>query len=111
MDQQKIGNFIAFNRKSRGMTQAELAEQLGVTNKAVSKWETGRCLPDAALFQPLCALLGITVNELLTGEGIPPEQAGKRPRRPSSLWPGSSSAPSIGGVSFYTPPLPPHSST
>ena len=78
MDQQKIGGFIASNRKSRGMTQAELAEQLGVTNKAVSKWETGRCLPDAELFQPLCALLGITVNELLTGEAIPPEQAAEK---------------------------------
>ena len=78
MDQQKIGGFIASNRKSRGMTQAELAEQLGVTNKAVSKWETGRCLPDAELFQPLCALLGVTVNELLTGETIPPEQAAER---------------------------------
>ena len=78
MDQQKIGEFIASNRKSRGMTQAELAEQLGVTNKAVSKWETGRCLPDAGLFQPLCVLLGITVNELLTGETIPPEQAAEK---------------------------------
>ena len=78
MDQQKIGDFIAFNRKSKSMTQAELAEQLGVTNKAVSKWETGRCLPDAELFQPLCALLGITVNELLTGEAIPPEQAAEK---------------------------------
>lgn len=78
MDQQKIGNFIAANRKSRGMTQAELAEQLGVTNKAVSKWETGKCMPDAGLFQPLCALLGITVNELLTGEAIPPEQAAEK---------------------------------
>lgn len=78
MDQQKIGGFIASNRKSRGLTQAELAEQLGVTNKAVSKWETGRCLPDAELFQPLCALLGITVNELLTGEAIPPEQAAEK---------------------------------
>ena len=78
MDQQKIGDFIAANRKSRGMTQAELAEQLGVTNKAVSKWETGKCLPDAELFQPLCALLGITVNELLTGEAIPPEQAAEK---------------------------------
>lgn len=78
MDQQKIGDFIASNRKSKDMTQAELAEQLGVTNKAVSKWETGRCLPDAELFQPLCALLGITVNELLTGEAIPPEQAAEK---------------------------------
>lgn len=78
MDQQKIGAFIAANRRSRGMTQAELAEHLGITNKAVSKWETGRCLPDAELFQPLCALLGVTVNELLTGEAIPPEQAAEK---------------------------------
>lgn len=75
MDQQKIGGFIASNRKAQGMTQVELAERLGVTNKAVSKWETGKCLPDAELFQPLCGLLGITVNELLMGEVIPAEQA------------------------------------
>lgn len=78
MDQQKISGFIAANRKAHGMTQAELAEHLGVTNKAVSKWETERCLPDAELFQPLCGLLGITVNELLTGERIPPEQAAEK---------------------------------
>lgn len=78
MDQQKIGGFIASNRKSRGMTQVELAEQLGVTNKAVSKWERGKCLPDAELFQPLCKLLGITVNELLSGEAVPVEQAAEK---------------------------------
>lgn len=70
MDHQKIGLFIAQLRKEKGLTQLQLAEQLHVTNKAVSKWENGRCLPDAALFEPLCAALGITLNELLAGEKI-----------------------------------------
>lgn len=70
MDHQKIGLFIAQLRREKGLTQLQLAEQLHVTNKAVSKWENGRCLPDAALFEPLCAALGITLNDLLAGEKI-----------------------------------------
>lgn len=74
MDSQKIGQFIAQQRKTLGLTQLQLAEQLHVTNKAVSKWENGRCLPDPALFTPLCDALGITLNELLAGEKISKEE-------------------------------------
>lgn len=73
MDQQKIGRFIAACRKERGMTQAQLGERLGVSNKAVSKWETGRCLPDVSLFGDICLLLGIALNELFAGERIAQE--------------------------------------
>ena len=73
MDQNKIGEFIAKCRKEYNMTQMQFAENLGVTNKAVSKWETGKCLPDAALFGDICILLNITLNELLAGERIAPE--------------------------------------
>ena len=68
MDQNKIGEFIAQCRKEHNMTQMQFAEKLGVTNKAVSKWETGKCLPDAALFDDICMLLNITLNELFAGE-------------------------------------------
>ena len=70
MDQEKIGTFIAACRKEAGYTQAVLGEKLGVTDRAVSKWETGKSLPDPSLMLPLCGLLGITVNELLTGKRI-----------------------------------------
>ena len=70
MDQEKTGKFIARRRKEAGLTQAALGERLGITARAVSKWERGICLPDAALMLPLCQLLGITVNELLTGEEV-----------------------------------------
>lgn len=68
MDMIKIGKFIADCRKVKGYTQASLAEELHITNRAVSKWETGRSLPDAAIMIELCKLLGITVTELLEGE-------------------------------------------
>lgn len=68
MDQIKIGKFIAECRKVKGYTQASLAEQLHITNKAVSKWECGHSLPDAAIMLDLCKLLDITVTELLEGE-------------------------------------------
>lgn len=64
----KIGKFIAECRKVKGYTQASLAEELHITNRAVSKWENGRSLPDAAIMIELCKLLGITVTELLEGE-------------------------------------------
>ncbi len=70
MDQEKTGKFISSLRKERGFTQAELAEKLGITDRAVSKWETGKCLPDAGIMVELCEILGISVNELLTGEKI-----------------------------------------
>ena len=70
MDQIKIGNFIAFLRKEKNLTQRELAAALGVTDRAVSKWENGRGLPDLSLLVPLCEILGVSVNELLCGEKI-----------------------------------------
>ena len=73
MNQKKIGSFIAARRKDEGMTQSQLAEKLGITDKAVSKWETGKSMPDLSLFKPLCELLEITLNELLAGEFISDE--------------------------------------
>ncbi|MBR2327280.1 MAG: helix-turn-helix domain-containing protein [Clostridia bacterium] len=70
MDQVKIGDFIATERKRLGLTQNELAEKLSISNKTVSKWETGRGLPEVSLMLPLCEILGVTVNELLAGERI-----------------------------------------
>lgn len=70
MEQKKIGAFIAQRRKALKLTQAQLAERLGVTDKAVSKWETGRCLPDAALIEDVCLSLGITVHEFFAGERL-----------------------------------------
>lgn len=70
MDQIKIGGFIAVRRKAQGWTQSQLAEKLGITDKAVSKWETGKSMPDISLFSPLCDILEITLNELLLGEYI-----------------------------------------
>lgn len=70
MDQIKIGRFIAECRRLQGLTQAQLAEKLNITDRAVSKWETGRSLPDAALMLALCEVLEIGVNELLNGEKV-----------------------------------------
>lgn len=68
MDQIKIGRFIAELRKEKNMTQLNLAEKLGVTDRAISKWENGRGLPDVSLIKPLCEILEINVTELLNGE-------------------------------------------
>lgn len=73
MNQIRIGAFIAECRKAKGWTQNQLAEKLGITDKAISKWETGRSMPDLSLFVPLCTLLGITLNELFAGECIAEE--------------------------------------
>ena len=70
MDQQKIGRFIAERRKSKGFTQMQLAEKLSITDRAISKWETGKSLPDSAIMLELCDILGITVNDLLSGEVV-----------------------------------------
>lgn len=70
MDQIKIGNFIAEQRKKNGLTQIQLAEQLNITDRAISKWETGRSMPDSSIMLELCSLLKISVNELLSGEVI-----------------------------------------
>lgn len=70
MDQAKIGRFIAGRRKTVGLTQMQLAEKLGITDRAVSKWETGKAMPDTMLMLDLCAILKISVNDLLNGEVI-----------------------------------------
>lgn len=70
MDQIKIGKFIASCRKQQSMTQAVLAEKLGISDRAVSKWETGKSMPDSGIMLELCELLKINVNELLSGEHI-----------------------------------------
>ena len=70
MNQEKIGNFIAECRRQKKMTQYELGEKLGVTEKSISNWENGRNMPDLSLFKPLCEELNITINELLSGEKI-----------------------------------------
>ncbi len=70
MDQVKIGRFIAQCRKEKNMTQAQLAEKLNITDRAISKWETGKGMPDSSIMLELCAELDITVNELLSGEMI-----------------------------------------
>lgn len=70
MDQAKIGRFIAGQRKTVGLTQMQLAEKLGITDRAVSKWETGKAMPDTMLMLDLCAILKISVNDLLNGEVI-----------------------------------------
>ncbi len=70
MDQIKIGRFIAERRKLRNLTQTQLAEKLGITDRAISKWETGKGMPDSSLMLDLCAELQISVNELLCGEVI-----------------------------------------
>ena len=77
MDQQKIGKFIAQRRKATGLTQAQLAEKLGITDRAVSKWETGKALPDTSLMLDLCHILEITVNDLLSGEIVTMENYNK----------------------------------
>lgn len=68
MDQIKIGKFIAERRKKINITQLQLSEKLGITDKAISKWERGIAMPDTSIMLELCDILGITVNELLTGE-------------------------------------------
>lgn len=70
MDQIKIGRFIAQCRKKENLTQMQLAEKLNITDRAVSKWETGKSLPDSAIMLQLCEILKITVNDLLSGEVI-----------------------------------------
>ena len=70
MDQAKIGKFIASCRKAQGLTQMQLAERLGITDRAVSKWETGKALPDSSIMLELCDVLKISVNDLLSGEVV-----------------------------------------
>ena len=70
MNQERIGKFIAECRKNRKITQSELAEKLGVTDRSVSNWENGKNMPDLSLFKPLCNELNITINEFLSGEKV-----------------------------------------
>ena len=70
MDQLKIGKFIAECRKQKNLTQMQLAEKLGITDKAISKWERGIAMPDTSIMLELCETLGIRANELLSGEKI-----------------------------------------
>ncbi len=70
MDLSKIGKFIAEQRKKQGLTQAELAEKLYITDRAVSKWETGKSMPDSSIMLDLCKTLNISVNDLLSGEVV-----------------------------------------
>ncbi len=70
MNQERIGKFIAKQRKLKELTQEELAEKLGITKNAVSKWERGLCLMDMSLLKPLSEILGVSINEILAGEKI-----------------------------------------
>ena len=78
MDQVKIGKFIAACRKKANFTQMQLAEKLGITDRAVSKWETGKTLPDSSIMLELCSILGITVNDLLSGEVVSVDNYSKK---------------------------------
>lgn len=78
MDQIKIGKFIATCRKNKKLTQVQLAEKLNITDRAVSKWETGNGMPDSSIMLELCKELGISVNELLSGEMIKMEDYDKK---------------------------------
>lgn len=70
MDQIKIGKFISNKRKEKNITQSELAELLGITDRAISKWENGICMPDASNILELCNILNITINDLFSGEVV-----------------------------------------
>lgn len=70
MDTVKIGKYIAQKRKNLGLTQREIAEQLGMSDKSVSKWERGVCLPEVSVYMELCRILGISLNEFIAGEDI-----------------------------------------
>ena len=78
MNQEKIGKFIAELRKEKGLTQQELADKLGVTDRAISHWENGRRLPDYSLLKPISEVLNISVNELLSGEKIKANEISKK---------------------------------
>lgn len=78
MDLVKIGKYIAGKRKALGMTQKQLAEKLNMSDKSVSKWERGICLPDVLVYMELCEILGISINEFLAGEDIDAENVEKK---------------------------------
>ncbi len=78
MNQTEIGKFIAKCRKDKKLTQAQLAEKLNITDRAVSKWETGKSMPDSSIMLELCQILGISVNELLSAETVDRENYEKK---------------------------------
>lgn len=78
MDLTKIGKYIACKRKLCGLTQRQLAEKLGMSDKSVSKWECGICLPDVSIYTELCNILGISLNEFIAGEDIPEHNVVKK---------------------------------
>ena len=80
MDQLKIGKFISECRKQKKLTQMQLSEKLGITDKAISKWERGIAMPDSSIMLELCDILGINVNELLSGERISMENNTQKKR-------------------------------
>ncbi|MBP3596928.1 MAG: helix-turn-helix transcriptional regulator [Clostridia bacterium] len=73
MNQEKIGKFIAELRKEKNLTQEQLAEKLGISNKSISRWENGKTMPDYSLLTDICNEFGITINELMSGEKIEKE--------------------------------------
>ena len=77
MDLEKVGSFIRDKRKEKNLTQLELAEKIFVSEKTISKWETGRGFPDTSLMMPLCEVLGVSANELLSGEELKDEKVYK----------------------------------
>ena len=78
MDQVKIGKFIKQKRKEKKITQSELAEKLNVTDRAISKWENGICMPDSGIIAELCKNLNITINDLFSGEVVDMKDSEKR---------------------------------
>ena len=78
MDQVKIGKFIKQKRKEKKITQSELAEKLNVTDRAISKWENGICMPDSGIITELCKILNITINDLFSGEVVDMKDSEKK---------------------------------
>ena len=95
MNQEKTGALIAACRRAQGLTQAQLAERLHITDRAVSKWETGKSLPDASLMLALCGILGVTADELLLG--VCRENA-EEPAVPRRYFPAGGRSPWNGGI-------------
>ena len=78
MDQIKIGKFISLKRKEKNITQCELAEMLGISDRAISKWENGVCMPDVSNIPKLCNILGITINDLFSGYVVDMKEIDKK---------------------------------
>ena len=78
MDTIKIGKYIAAKRKALGLTQVQVAGKLGMSDKSVSKWERGVCLPDVSVYMDLCEILGISLNEFLAGEDIEQDKIARK---------------------------------